>query len=37
MYFHYGENHQKLLAIWFFKDFQGAEFRGPNHFQEEVL
>ena len=27
----------KLLGIWFFKDFQGAEFLGPNHFQDGVL
>ena len=31
------KNHPKLLGIWFFKDFQGAEFLGPNHFQEGVL
>ena len=35
--FHYHENHQKLLGIRFFKDFQGEEFLGPNHFQEGVL
>ena len=26
-----------LLGIWFFKDFQGAEFVGPNHFKDGVL
>ena len=35
--FLYHENHQKLLGIWFFRDFQGAEFLGPNYFQEGVL
>ena len=35
--FLYHENYPKLLGIWFFKDFQGAEFLGPNHFQEGVL
>ena len=33
----YHENYQKLLRIWFFKDFQGAEFLGLNHFQEGAL
>ena len=36
-YFLYHENRQKLLGIWFFKDFQGVEFLGPNRFQEGVL
>ena len=34
--FHYHENHQKVLGIWFFKDFEDAEFLGSNHFQEGV-
>ena len=25
------KKYQKLLEIWFFKDFQGAEILGPNH------
>ena len=36
-YILYHENHQNLLGIWWFKYFQGAEFLGPNHFQERVL
>ena len=29
--FHYHEKHQKLLEIWFFRDFQGAGILGSNH------
>ena len=31
------ESHQQLLGIWFFKDLQGAEFVGPNHFPEGMF
>ena len=32
--FHYHEKRQWLLEICFFKDFQGAEIIGPNHFKQ---